>query len=172
MRHAARETWPKATGNVGARRWRLLRTLDGQPLSDAAIVERIVAAVMEQKLPAGAKLPEGALCEVFECSRTQIRRILVVLAERGVVTLHVNRGAFVSSPRRARRRATFSRRAARSSGPIVLSAAARIGRSALEELRANVAAGSAAEARGDRSSRSGFPANSIFSSPKSPAIRS
>jgi len=66
-----------------------------QALSDAGVVERIVAAVMEQKLPPGAKLPEGPLCAAFECSRTQIRRVLVVLAERGVVTLHMNRGAFV-----------------------------------------------------------------------------
>ena len=42
---------------------------------------------MEQKLPPGAKLPEGPLCEAFEVSRTQIRRVLIVLAERGVVTL-------------------------------------------------------------------------------------
>ena len=68
----------------------------GPPLSDAAIVDRIVAAVMEQKLSAGAKLPEAALCDAFDCSRTQIRRILVVLAERGVVTLQANRGAYVA----------------------------------------------------------------------------
>ncbi len=41
-----------------------------QPLSDAAIVERIVSAVMEQKLAAGAKLPEAALCDAFDSSRT------------------------------------------------------------------------------------------------------
>ena len=51
-------------------------------LTDDAIVERIVNAVMEQRLRAGAKLPESALCDAFQCNRTQIRRILVVLAER------------------------------------------------------------------------------------------
>jgi DNA-binding GntR family transcriptional regulator len=119
-------------------------------LSDAGVVERIVAAVMEQKLPPGAKLPEGTLCEVFDCSRTQIRRVLIVLAERGVVTLHLNRGAFVSSPNAGEARDVFdARRAIERS--IVLSAAARADRSALKELRANVAASAAAEARGDRS---------------------
>jgi DNA-binding GntR family transcriptional regulator len=121
----------------------------GHPLSDAGIVERIVAAVMEQKLAAGAKLPEAALCDAFECSRTQIRRILVVLAVRGVVTLHPNRGAFVASPNAEEAREVFeARRAIERS--TVISAAAQIDETALAELRANVRAGAAAEARGDR----------------------
>lgn len=122
----------------------------GPPLTDAGIVERIVAAVMEQKLAAGAKLPEAALCDAFDCSRTQIRRILVVLAERGVVTLHANRGAYVASPDAAAAREVFeARRAIERS--IVLVAAKHIDAAALAELRANVRAGGAAEAEGDRS---------------------
>lgn len=118
-------------------------------LSDAGVVERILVAVMEQKLPPGAKLPEGPLCEAFECSRTQIRRVLIVLAERGVVTLHMNRGAFVKSPSAGEARDVFeARRAIERS--IVLSAAARADRPALKELRANVVAQAAAETRGDR----------------------
>jgi DNA-binding GntR family transcriptional regulator len=118
-------------------------------LSDASVVERIVAAVMEQKLPPGAKLSEGPLCAAFQCSRTQIRRILVVLAERGVVTLHLNRGAFVKSPNASEARDVFeARRAIERS--IVLSAATRADPRAFGELRANVVAGAAAEARGDR----------------------
>ncbi|HKI14079.1 MAG TPA: GntR family transcriptional regulator [Roseiarcus sp.] len=120
----------------------------GQALSDAGVVERIVAAVMEQKLPPGAKLPEGPLCAAFECSRTQIRRVLVVLAERGVVTLHMNRGAFVKRPNAGEARDVFeARRAIERS--IVLSAAARADPTALKELRANVVAGATAEARRD-----------------------
>jgi DNA-binding GntR family transcriptional regulator len=122
----------------------------GSGFSDTAIAERIVAAVMEQRLSAGAKLPENPLCAAFQCSRMQIRRILVVLAERGVVTLHPNRGAFVSSPDAAAARDVFeARRAIERS--IALSAAERIDLAALSELRANAAAGGAAEARGDRS---------------------
>ncbi len=120
------------------------------PLSDAAIVDRVVAAVMEQKLAAGAKLPEAALCEAFDCSRTQIRRVLVVLAERGVATLHANRGAFIASPDAEEARNVFeARRAIERS--VVLAAASRIDAATLEALRRNVGAGGAAEARGDRS---------------------
>jgi DNA-binding GntR family transcriptional regulator len=120
-----------------------------QPLSDAVVVERIVAAVMEQKLPPGAKLAEAPLCDAFDCSRTQIRRILVVLAERGVVTLHINRGAFVSSPKADEARDVFEARRA-VERTIVLSAAARPDRKAFDQLRVSVRAGAEAEARGDR----------------------
>jgi len=119
-------------------------------LTDDAIVERIVNAVMEQRLRAGAKLPESALCDAFQCNRTQIRRILVVLAERGVVTLHANRGAFVSSPDATAAHEVFEARRALERS-IVLLAVERIEEGALEGLRANIRAGAAAEARGDRS---------------------
>src|SRR6516164_6970830 len=119
-----------------------------RPLADSVIVERVFVAVMEHKLPPGAKLAENALCEAFEASRAQIRRVLVVLAGRGVVTLHPNRGAYVSSPSATEAREVFeARRGIERS--IVLSAASRIDRSALAELRANSRAGAAAEARGD-----------------------
>ena len=120
------------------------------PPSDGTIFDRIVGAIMEQKLPGGAKLPEAALCEAFDCSRSQIRRVLVVLAERGVVTLHPNRGAFVAKPSADEARDVFeARRAIERS--IVLTAASRIGADELSELRANARAGGGAEASGDRS---------------------
>jgi DNA-binding GntR family transcriptional regulator len=119
-----------------------------RPLADSAIVERVFAAVMEHKLPPGAKLAENALCEAFKTSRAQIRRVLVVLAGRGVVTLHPNRGAYVSSPSSTEAREVFeARRAIERS--VVLSAAA-IDVRVLDELRANSRAGAAAEALGDR----------------------
>jgi DNA-binding GntR family transcriptional regulator len=121
-----------------------------QPLSDAAIVERIVAAVMDQRLAAGAKLPEAPLCEAFESSRTQIRRVLVVLAERGVVTLHAHRGAFVASPDAEEARNVFDARRAVERA-IVLAAAQRIDAATLRDLSANARVGGAAEARGERS---------------------
>jgi DNA-binding GntR family transcriptional regulator len=127
----------------------LLASVIRQPLSDAVVVERIVAAVMEQKLPPGAKLAENPLCEAFDCNRSQIRRILVVLAERGVVTLHMNRGAFVSSPNADEARDVFEARRA-VERTIVLSAAARANREAFDQLRIGVRAGAQADARGDR----------------------
>lgn len=121
-----------------------------QPISDGAIFDKIVAAVMEQKLAGGAKLAEAALCDAFDCSRSQIRRVLVVLAERGVVTLHPNRGAFVAKPSAEEARDVFeARRAIERS--IVRTAAGRIDADALSELRANARFGAVAEAAGDRS---------------------
>lgn len=120
-----------------------------QPVSDAEIVDRIIGAVMEQKLAVGAKLPEIALCEAFDCSRAQIRRILIVLAERGVVTLHPNRGAFVASPDANEARDVFEARRA-IERMITLLAAERIDAERLGELRANVVAGGVAETRGER----------------------
>ncbi|MBV8698420.1 MAG: GntR family transcriptional regulator, partial [Bradyrhizobium sp.] len=121
-----------------------------RPLADNVIVERVFAAVMEHKLPPGAKLAENALCEAFEASRAQIRRVLVVLAGRSVVTLHPNRGAYVSSPSASEAREVFeARRAIERS--VVLSAATAIDERTLAELRANSRAGAAAEARGERS---------------------
>jgi DNA-binding GntR family transcriptional regulator len=121
-----------------------------RPPSDAEIVERVVTAVMEQKLGAGAKLSEAALCEAFDCSRTQIRRVLVVLAERGVVTLHPHRGAFVASPDADEAHDVFeARRAIERS--IVLAAVERIEKPVLADLRDNARQGGAAEASGDRS---------------------
>jgi DNA-binding GntR family transcriptional regulator len=114
-----------------------------QAAGDDAIVERIVVAVMEHKLPPGAKLAENALCEVFGANRTQIRRILVVLGERGVVTLHPNRGAFVWSPTADEAREVFAARRV-IEGAIVKSAAAVVSDSAIARLRALVAAGVAA----------------------------
>ncbi len=116
--------------------------------SDDAIVERIVGAVMEHKLPPGAKLAENALCEAFNVNRTQIRRILVVLGERGVVTLHPNRGAFVWSPSAEEAREVFAaRRVVERAG--VESAAATIDARGLKRLREIVAAGEAAAERDD-----------------------
>ncbi len=116
--------------------------------SDEAIVERIVAAVMEHKLPPGAKLAENALCEAFSASRTQIRRILVVLGERGVVTLHPNRGAFVWSPSAEEARDVFAARRVVERAAVER-AAATINARVLARLRALVAAGAAAAHRAD-----------------------
>jgi DNA-binding GntR family transcriptional regulator len=120
-----------------------------QPRSDAYIVGRVVAAVMEQKLPPGAKLPEAALCEAFFCNRSQIRRVLVKLAERGVVTLEANRGAFVAKPDASEARDIFAARRAIERA-IALAAAQRIDAGALEGLRALLTRAAEADAREDR----------------------
>lgn len=62
------------------------------------IAERITNAVMEHRLPPGIKLAEERLANAFGVSRTKIRQALTVLSKDGLVKLHPNRGAFVTSP--------------------------------------------------------------------------
>jgi DNA-binding GntR family transcriptional regulator len=76
------------------------------------IVERIYAAVIEQRLPPKTKLSEAMLCESFGVGRMPVRRALLLLASQGIVDLHSNRGAFVSSPSRKEVRDVFDARLA------------------------------------------------------------
>jgi DNA-binding GntR family transcriptional regulator len=62
------------------------------------IVERIYLAVMEQRLPPKTKLSESKLCETFGVGRMHVRRALLLLSSEGIIALHSNRGAYVSSP--------------------------------------------------------------------------
>jgi DNA-binding GntR family transcriptional regulator len=63
-----------------------------------AIAARIRAAILEHRLPPGAKLTEAQLCEVFSVKRGPIRQALALLATDHLVDLEPNRGAFVASP--------------------------------------------------------------------------
>lgn len=80
--------------------------------SEQQIVDRIFVAVTEHRLPAGTKLPEIALCEAFAVGRARVRRALLMLAERGIVELHSNRGAFIASPSPEEARDVFQARRA------------------------------------------------------------
>jgi len=84
--------------------------LSGDEVVEESIVERIFAAVVEQRLPPGTKLSESALCEAFGVGRMRIRRSLLLLASREVVELHPNRGAYVASPTAKQAREVFEAR--------------------------------------------------------------
>jgi len=62
------------------------------------VYRQIVQAVMEHRLPPGAKLDEERLAEIFSVSRTRIRKIISLLANDQVVTHRLNHGAYISSP--------------------------------------------------------------------------
>lgn len=79
---------------------------------EEGIVERIFAAVVEQRLPPGTKLSEAVLCKAFGVGRMHIRRSLLLLSSREVVELHPNRGAFVASPTAKQAREVFEARMA------------------------------------------------------------
>jgi DNA-binding GntR family transcriptional regulator len=64
----------------------------------AHIYRSVLEAVVEHRLPPGAKLTEEQLGAVFGVSRTIVRSALQALAHDHIVTLSRNRGAFVSAP--------------------------------------------------------------------------
>jgi DNA-binding GntR family transcriptional regulator len=63
-----------------------------------AIYRSIFDAVMDQRLPPGAKLAEEQLGAIFQASRTIVRSALQALEQEHIVTIERHRGAFVSAP--------------------------------------------------------------------------
>jgi DNA-binding GntR family transcriptional regulator len=64
----------------------------------AGVYRSIHQAVVEHRLPPGAKLTEEQLAAVFGVSRTIVRSALQALAHDHIVTISRHRGAFVSAP--------------------------------------------------------------------------
>jgi len=64
----------------------------------AAVQEALRQAIIEQRLKAGARLPEDAIGDAFGTSRTIAREALGRLAVEGLVELRPNKGAFVANP--------------------------------------------------------------------------
>ena len=73
------------------------------------VYDAIYAAVIDHRLPPGARLREEELAQTFAVSRTLVRQALHRLAQDGVVLLRPNRGAQVPEPTRARGRACVRR---------------------------------------------------------------
>ena len=118
-------------------------------LDETDIVERIYAAVMEQRLPPGTKLGEAQLCKAFGVRRSRVRRSLLVLASREIVELEANRGAFVARPTPEQAREVFQAR--RTIEPTVARLAAeRMTPEVLATLRAHLDAEVEANRAGDR----------------------
>ncbi len=61
------------------------------------LVDRLREMIHVGELAAGEKIPEKALCEQFQVSRTPLREALKVLAADGLVRLTPNRGASVAA---------------------------------------------------------------------------
>lgn len=126
--------------------------MDAAPTTKLAIgqiAERITDAVMEHRLPPGIKLVEEKLASAFGVSRTKIRQALTLLAKEGLVTLHPNRGAFVTRPSAAEARHLFATR--RLVEPeIVRNVIARGCEHDLARLRQHLVAESKARQEGDR----------------------
>ncbi|MEH6456416.1 MAG: GntR family transcriptional regulator [Cocleimonas sp.] len=65
---------------------------------DEKIYQQIYTAIVDHQLAPDTKLPEDALAESFNVSRTIIRKVLLDLSHEGLVTNAPKRGARVSRP--------------------------------------------------------------------------
>jgi DNA-binding GntR family transcriptional regulator len=81
-----------------------------QVASHDDIYAHIFTSIVDQRLPPGTKLNEWTLCEIFDVGRRHIGQVLARLAHDRLVTLHPNRGAFVSVPEAAEAWAIFDAR--------------------------------------------------------------
>ncbi|SEA55559.1 GntR family transcriptional regulator [Rubrimonas cliftonensis] len=110
-----------------------METRDAENWPDAAappattptdrVRERLLRAVLEQRLPPGAKLTEDEIAGLCGVSRTVVRAALQALSHDGVVVLERHRGAFVAAPSPQSAREVFEARALLE--PAVARAAAR-----------------------------------------------
>lgn len=119
---------------------------DDVPLADRHIFDSILKAISEQRLPPGTKLGEVPLAEAFEVSRSRIKRVLQALAQRGIVDLIHNRGAFVAKPTADEARDVFSVRGFLENLVVERVTNRLLEPSALKALRAHVRAETAAQA--------------------------
>ena len=118
--------------------------------SDAdAMYERIFSAILEHRLPPGAKLGEDKLGAIFSVSRTRVRQVLARLAHEGIVTVQPNRGAFVAEPSIGQARDLFEARRL-IEPPLILKLAAAMDARKLARLRRQLADERAARQANDR----------------------
>ena len=110
--------------------------------------DRVMAAVVEHRLPPGTKLGEDRLAEIFGVNRARVRQLLSRLAHEGIVTILPNRGAFVSEPTVGQAREVFELRNLIEPA-IVSTVAAKADAAMVRRLRAHLAREEQARARGD-----------------------
>jgi len=79
-------------------------------VTPTTIAERVVEAILAQKLAPGERLGEQALAENFSVSRTMVREALMQLQARGFVEVQSRRGWFVVQPSAEEARDAFAAR--------------------------------------------------------------
>jgi DNA-binding GntR family transcriptional regulator len=102
-------------------------------VSSTDIAQRIIEAVLAQRLAPGTRLGEQSLSMLFDCSRTLVREALVRLAARGIVTVSSRRGWYVVQPSHEEARDAFEARRVIETG--LIRSAREIDRNALRRLR-------------------------------------
>ncbi len=102
-------------------------------VSSTDIAQRIIEAVLAQRLAPGTRLGEQSLSMLFDCSRTLVREALVRLAARGIVTVSSRRGWYVVQPSHEEAREAFEARRVIETG--LIRSAPSVDKGALRRLR-------------------------------------
>lgn len=110
----------------------------GVPAGASAVYEALRAAIIEQALLPGLKLPEETIGRQFAVSRTLVREAIGRLAVEGLVEVQRNSGATVASPSLHEARNVFDVRR-NLERMVVATLAGRLSRDQVRELFAHVA---------------------------------
>ena len=102
-------------------------------VNSTVIAQRIVEAILAQRLAPGARLGEQNLSILFDCSRTLVREALMRLAARGIVTVSSRRGWYVVQPSHDEAREAFEARRVIEMG--LIRQAGPMDKAALQRLR-------------------------------------
>lgn len=89
-----------------------VRLKRGVTAIDLRIYRAVVNAVMSHRLPPGTRLGEADFCELYQVSRTTVRKALQRLAHDHIIELRPNRGAVIASPTPEEARDIFASRRA------------------------------------------------------------
>jgi DNA-binding GntR family transcriptional regulator len=124
-------------------------TKRGTTAVDMRIYRAVVNAVMSHRLPPGTHLGEADFCELYQVSRTTVRKALQRLAHDHIIELRPNRGAVIASPTPEEARDIFAARRAieREIVPLVIRNATP---ASLQQIRAALEAEDEARRTGDR----------------------
>ena len=105
-------------------------------VSPTTIAERVVEAILAQKLAPGERLGEQALAGNFGVSRTMVREALMQLQARGFVEVQSKRGWYVVQPSAAEARDAFAARRIVEAG--ILAEAGKPLQKVIKTLRAHI----------------------------------
>ena len=106
-------------------------------VTPTTIAERVVEAILAQKLAPGDRLGEQDLAENFGVSRTMVREALMQLQARGFVEVQSKRGWYVVQPSAEQARDAFAARRIVESGILAESAGRPLSR-VLRRLREHI----------------------------------
>lgn len=105
-------------------------------INPTTIAERVVEAILAQKLAPGERLGEQALADLFGVSRTMVREALMQLQARGFVEVQSKRGWYVLQPSLEQAQDAFAARRIVEAG--IIEAEGRPLAAAIRHLRSHI----------------------------------